>query len=88
MRKVEFSNTAFRHGYHEEDFFELLSSKYIKLKSQRGIADLFELLGQNLVGDYIHIIYRAVPKENLLRVFHINRMTEKQKKRFQKLIRK
>jgi hypothetical protein len=88
MRKVEFADSAFRHRIHEEDFFELLSGKYIKLKSQRGIANIFELLGQNLAGDYIHVIYRIVPKENLLRVFHMNRMTERQKQRFQKLIRK
>ena len=88
MRKVEFADSAFRHDLHEEDIFELLSGKYIKLKSQRGIAHVFELLGQNLAGNHIHIIYRILPKENLLRVFHMNRMTQTQKKRFQKLIRK
>jgi hypothetical protein len=88
MRKVEFADSAFRHEFHEEDFFELLSGKYIKLKSQPGFSDVFELLGQNLAGDHIYIIYRIVPKEKLIRVFHMNRMTERQKKRFQKLIRK
>jgi hypothetical protein len=88
MWEVEFADSAFRHKFHEEDFFELLSGKYIKLKSQRGISDVFELLGQNLAGDNIHVIYRIVPKENLLRVFHMTRMTERQKKRFQKWIKK
>jgi len=88
MRKLDFADTAFRHGFHEEDFFELLSGRYIKLKSQRGIVDIFELLGQNLAGDYLHIIYRILKKENRLRIFHRNRMTEKQKQRFKRLIKK
>jgi hypothetical protein len=88
MRKVEFADTAFRHGFQEEDFFELLSGRYIKLRSQRGITDVFELLGQNLSGDYIHIIYRVVLKESALRVFHMNQMTAGQKRRFRQMLKK
>jgi len=88
MQKVEFVDTAFRHGFHEEDFFELLSGRYIKLRSQRGITDVFELLGQNLSGDYIHIIYRVLPEEDALRVFHMNQMTESQKGRFKRWLKK
>ena len=88
MRKVEFADTAFRDGFQEEDFIELLSGRYIKLRSQRGITDVFELLGHNLSGDYIHIIYRVLPKENALRVFHMNQMTESQKRRFKQMVKK
>ncbi len=88
MRKIEFAVTAFRHGFQEEDFFELLSGRYIKIRSQRGIADVFELPGQNVAGDYIHIIYRVPTKEDVLRVFHMNQMTESQKRRFRQMIKK
>jgi hypothetical protein len=88
MRKIEFADTAFRHEFHEEDFFELLSGRYIKLRSQRGIVNVFELLGQNSAGDYIHAIYRVLPKENCLRVFHMNQMTENQKTSFKRWLRK
>lgn len=87
MRKVDFADTAFRHGFHEEDFFELLSGRYIRLRSQRGLADVFELLGQNLAGDYLHVIYRTMAKENRLRVFHMNEMNENQKRRFKRWLR-
>ena len=87
MRKIDFADTAFRHGFHEEDFFEILAGKYIRLRNQRGIDDVFELLGQNLAGDYLHVVYR-LPEYDCLRVFHMNRMTEIQKRRFKKLLKK
>jgi hypothetical protein len=88
MPKIDFADTALHHGFQEEDFFEVLSGKYIKLKSQRGITDVFELLGQNLVGEYLHIIYRVLSGKKGLHVFHMNRMTESQKRRFRQMTRK
>jgi hypothetical protein len=80
---VNFSASAFRHGYVEQDFYELLATKYLKIKSQRGIDDVYELLGRNLSGAYLHVIYRVLPDRSL-RVFHINRMTEAQKNRYRR----
>lgn len=54
MDKVVFASLAFRHGYSEKDFYELLAGPYIKIRSQRGLADVYELLGRNLEGDYLH----------------------------------
>jgi hypothetical protein len=88
MREAEFVETAFSHGFHEEDFFELLSGRYIKLRSQRGITDVFELLGQNFSGDYLHIIYRILKSPNRIRIFHMSQMTENQKRRFKQWLRK
>jgi hypothetical protein len=80
---VIFSASAFRHGYGEQDFYELLATKYLKIRSQRGLDDVDELLGRNLGGAYLHIIYRVLPDQRL-RVFHINTMTEAQKKRYRR----
>jgi hypothetical protein len=78
--EVIFSASAFRHGYVEQDFYELLATTYLKIKSQRGLDDVYELLGRNLSGTYLHVIYRVLP-DRKLRVFHINAMTGTQKKR-------
>ena len=86
MAEVVFVSSAFRHGYTEEDFYELLASRYLKIRSQRGFDDVYELLGRNLAGDYLHIVYRTLADGNF-RVFHIRRMTDKQKRRFQRMQR-
>ncbi len=83
MRKVIFSPSAFRHGYIEQDFYELLAGRYLKIRSQRGIEDVYELLGQNLSGDYLHVVYRVMT-DRIFRVFHISRMTEQQRRRFRR----
>ncbi|MBI4589313.1 MAG: hypothetical protein HY725_10780 [Candidatus Rokubacteria bacterium] len=80
---VVFAPSAFRHGYEEEDFYELLAGRYLKVRSQRGLDDVYELLGRNISGDSLHIVYRVLP-DGRLRVFHISRMTEKQKRRYQR----
>jgi len=86
MQEVIFTSSAFRHGYMADDFYELIAGRPLKIHSQRGLDDVYELLGQNLTGDYLHIVYRALP-EGCLRVFHINRMTEAQKRRYRRLRR-
>lgn len=53
----------------------------MKIRSQRGLDEIYELLGRNLSGAYLHVVYRVLT-EGRLRVFHINGMTEAQKKRF------
>jgi hypothetical protein len=76
--EVIFSASAFRHGYAEQDFYELLATKYLKIRSQRGLDDVYELLGRSLSGTYLHVIYRVLP-DRTLRVFHISSMTEHRK---------
>ncbi|MCZ6625595.1 MAG: hypothetical protein O7B35_15435 [Deltaproteobacteria bacterium] len=80
---VVFTPSAFKHGYTKQDFYELLAGRYLKIRSQRRLADVYELLGRNLSGDYLHIVYRVLA-EGRLRVFHISRMTEKQRRRYQR----
>jgi hypothetical protein len=81
--EVIFAGSAFRHGFTQQDFYELLAGDYLKIRSQRGIDDVYELLGRNLSGAYLHIVYRVLP-DNRLRVFHMNGMTEAQKKRYRR----
>ena len=80
---VVFTPSASRHGYTEEDFYEVLAGRYLKIRSQRGMDDVYELLGRNLSGAYLHIVYRVL-SDGRLRVFHMNRMTETQRRRLQR----
>ena len=79
-----FTDSAFRHGYTKQDFYELLAGEYLKIRSQRGLDEVYELLGRNLSGAYLHVVYRVLP-EHRLRVFHhINAMSEAQKRRYRR----
>jgi hypothetical protein len=80
---VVFTSSAFRHGYTKQDFYELLAAEYLKIRSQRGLDEVYELLGRNLSGAYLHVVYRVLP-DRLLRVFHMNGMSEAQKKRYRR----
>jgi len=78
-----FTSSAFRHGYTKQDFYELLAADYLKIRSQRGFDEVYELLGRNLSGSYLHVVYRVLP-DNRLRVFHMNGMSEAQKRRYRR----
>lgn len=78
-----FADSAFRHGYTKQDFYELLAGEYLKIRSQRGLDDVNELLGRNLSGACLHVVYRVLPGHRL-RVFHINDMSEAQKRRYRR----
>jgi hypothetical protein len=69
--EVVFTSSAFRHGYTKQDFYELLAGDYLKIRSQRGLDEVYELLGRNLSGSYLHVVYRVLP-DHRLRVFHMN----------------
>ena len=77
---VVFVESAFRHGYYEEDLYEVLESRPLKVRSRRGLKSVYELYGRNHVGDYLHIAYRQEPDRTV--VFHIRRMTESERRLF------
>lgn len=75
-----FVESAFRHGYSEEDFREVLEAGGVSKRSQRGLDGVYEVLGRNYAGEYLHIVYRREVTRTV--VFHIRRMTDKEKRRF------
>ncbi|MBI3693708.1 MAG: hypothetical protein HY238_02550 [Acidobacteria bacterium] len=77
-----FVESAFRHGYDEDDFYEVLESRPWKLRSRRGISDVYELYGRNYVGDYLHVAYRREGERYV--VFHIRRMSAREKRSYAK----
>jgi hypothetical protein len=77
---VVFVESAFRHGYAEEDFFEVLDMGALKIRSSRGLKGVYELLGRNFRGEYLHIAYRREPDRDV--VFHIRAMNAREKRRY------
>ena len=70
---VVFVDSAFKHGYNEDDFFEVLELGPVKLRSRRGLKGVYELLGRTQAGEYLHIAYRRESENEV--VFHMRTMT-------------
>lgn len=79
---VEFTESAFRHGYDEEDFYEVLASKRLKIRSRRGLQTVYELYGRNYAGDYLHIAYRQEGTRTI--VFHMRQVSQREKQTFRR----
>ncbi len=79
-----FVESAFRHGYRELDFFELIEGGPLKLRSRRGQKNVYELYGRNCAGDYLHVAYRREIGSEI--VFHMREMSPGEKRRYRKLL--
>ncbi len=80
--EVVFRPSAFKHGYAEYDLYEVIASRPIKRRSQRGISNVYELFGRNFAGDYLHIVYRREGDRNI--IFHIKGMSSRQKEYYKR----
>ena len=79
---VVFVESAFRHGYSEDDFFEVPDACPLKLRSIHGLDGIYELLGRNYAGEYLHIAYRREADRDV--VFHMRAMNLREKRRYRK----
>jgi hypothetical protein len=79
---VVFVESAFKHGYEERDFFEVLETGPLKLRSRRGLESVYELLGRNFAGEYLHIAYRREVDRDI--VFHMRAMSPREIKSYRK----
>jgi hypothetical protein len=79
---VVFVESAFNHGYREEDFFEVLQMAPLKLRSRRGLKGVYELFGRNHAGEYLHVAYRQEGDRDV--VFHIRAMSPREKQTYRK----
>ena len=79
---VVFAESAHKHGFREEDFYEVLEAGPLKLRSQRGLEGVYELYGRNGAGEYLHIAYRREAGRAV--VFHMRAMSPREKQRFRK----
>jgi hypothetical protein len=74
---VVFAESAHKHGFQEEDFYEVLEAGSLKLRSQRGLEGIYELYGRNYAGEYLHIAYRREAGREV--VFHMRAMSPREK---------
>lgn len=79
-----FKDSAFKHGYAKKDFDALMHRPKLVLRSRRGFQNVYEIMGRNDDGDYLHIITRRYRKgdDKIIIVFHIDRMNTADRKRF------
>ena len=77
---VVFLESAFKHGYQEEDFYEVLASRRLKFRSRRGLENVYEVYGRNHTGDYLHIAYRRAGGQTM--VFHMRQMSLREKQMY------
>jgi hypothetical protein len=82
--EFELTDSAYRHGYEDEDVAELLRGRYLISRSRRGRQFGYEFLGRNEAGEYLLVVGRVVQLHGrkILRVFHIDRMPDADRKRF------
>lgn len=78
---VVFTESA-RNGFQEEDFYEVLESGPLKLRSRRGLEGVYELYGRNYSGEYLLIAYRREASRDV--VFHVRAMSPREKQRHRK----
>lgn len=78
MAKWRFAESAFKHGFKEKDFYEVLASRLLKLRSRRGLSDIYELYGRNFAGAYLFIVYRQRGEDR--DIFHMSEMIEREKR--------
>ena len=86
--EFELTDSAYRHGYDDEDVAELLRRRHLIFRSRRGRQFGYEFLGRNEAGEYLLVIGRVVQSHGrkILRVFHIDRMGDADRKRFARLM--
>ena len=83
------TDSAYRHGYNDEDVAEMLRGTHLVIRSRRGRLVGYEIFGCNRAGAYLLAAGRVVQSGDakVLRVFHVNRMTPAERKRFKREVR-
>ena len=81
-----FKDSAFKHGFDENDYQEALRNGNLVLRSRRGFRNVYEILGRNDAGSYLHVITRRFRQgaNNIVIVFHMGLMCEADRERFRR----
>ena len=82
--EFELTDSAYRHGFGDEDFAQMLRGRHIVIRNRRGKLIGYEVFGQNGGGAYLLAAGRVVQSETrtMFRVFHLDRMTDAERRRF------
>jgi len=78
------TDSARRHGFDEQDVAEVFRGRALMIHSRRGQVDTYEIFGRNAAGAYLLVAARVVESDDkrTWRVFHVNRMTAAERRRY------
>jgi len=87
--EFELTDSAYRHGFHDDDFAEMLRRRHLIIRSRRGKLVGYEVFGRNRGGIYLLAAGRIVESGGTrrFRVYHLNRMTPTERRRFQREVK-
>jgi hypothetical protein len=86
--EFELTESAYRHGFDDGDAADMLRGRHLVIRNRRGRLLGYEILGRNAAGAYLLAAGRVVESagSNVLRIFHLNLMSDPEKRRFRKMI--
>ena len=87
--EFELTDSAYRHGFHDEDFAEMLRGRHLVIRNRRGRMMGYEVFGRNHGGVYLLAAGRVVEShgQTIFRVFHLGRMNAADRRRFKRRLR-
>ena len=87
--EFDLTDSAYRHGFSDEDFAEMLRGQHFVVRSRRGRTIGYEVFGRNKSGAYLLAAGRLVESlsDTIFRVFHLARMSNAERRRFQRMMR-
>jgi len=87
-QETEFAESAFRHGYMRQDYLQARRNPKVLFGSRRGDPDVYEMLGRNDAGEYLHVVFRSIREGALKRivVFHVAAMTRPDRRRYKRMV--
>ena len=83
--EFELTDSAYRHGYDDEDVAEMLRGALVVIRNRHGRLLGYEVFGRNRGGAYLVAAGRVVTSSQgttVFRVFHVYRMTDTKRRRF------
>ena len=77
------TDSARRHGCNDQDVADVFRGRTFMINSRRGELDTYETFGRNRAGAYLLVAARLIESDEgrTWRVFHVNRMTEAERRR-------
>ncbi len=84
--EFQLTESAYRHGFDDNDFAELTHQRHLVIRNRRGRMAGYEILGRNESGEYLIAAAKLVESGGmkLLRVYHLGRMKNSEERRFRR----
>lgn len=82
--EITLTESAYRHGFDDQDVVEVVVRPCLVIVNRRGRSHGYEVFGQNATGAYLLLAAKLVEYDgwSVLRVYHVNWMTDSERRRF------